>query len=154
MNWRDIPGHAGYQVSDTGQVRSTPGGKRWGRVLKPWTTNGYAVVRLGASSRCMVHRLVAMSFLPGDTSHQVNHINGDKLDNRLENLEWATCGENHRHAYQQLGRQPAMRKAVRIGLQQFPTQAAASRFLGVTERAVKLAIQKNHKCKGQEVAYV
>lgn len=155
MNWRDIPGHAGYQVSDAGEVRSLPGAKRHGKVLKPWVAaNGYATVNLGTAARYMVHRLVALAFLPGDASRQVNHINGAKLDNRLKNLEWVTCGENHRHAYQQLGRRPAMGKTVCVGAQHFPTQAAASRFLGVSERAIKSAIQKGHKCKGQEVCYV
>lgn len=100
--WRDIDGYDGlYQVSNFGRVKSfkykTP------RILKltPYP-NGYLRVDLhynGAVKSASVHRLVAEAFIPNpDGKPEVNHINGDKTDNHVENLEWATRTENVQHA--------------------------------------------------------
>lgn len=97
--WKDVEGFPGYRVSSEGRVM----GKR-GTVLRPKDNRGYkAVVLSGPSSKkyTSVHRLVAMTFLdcpePRD-GHEVNHINGVKDDNRVENLEWCTHRENMKHA--------------------------------------------------------
>lgn len=105
--WLPIPGWGAYEVSDAGRVRRTSpskhGGSRCepGRVLRPLNvSNGYVGVRLydGKRSRlCTIHRLVAEAFL-GPSPLTVNHRNGDKHDNRVENLEWLTSGANTRHA--------------------------------------------------------
>ena len=55
----------------------------------------------GSSKRHFVHRIIAEAFIENqDQKPCVNHINGKKDDNRVENLEWVTCSENHKHAYQ------------------------------------------------------
>lgn len=60
---------------------------------------GYRSVQLGDKRRYYIHRLVARAFLPNpDNKPTVNHKNLDKLDNRLDNLEWATHKENIDHA--------------------------------------------------------
>jgi HNH endonuclease/NUMOD4 motif len=98
--WRDIDGYAGlYQVSRYGEVR----GLKRGRLLKPAEDQrGYRTVNLyrdGQVKHHFVHRLVAAAFLgsiPEDM--QVNHIDGDKSNNALPNLEIVTAEENKRHA--------------------------------------------------------
>lgn len=98
-----------YEVSDAGSVRSLPHTltksngtlhKVRGTVLSPsLSKGGYLRVLIGRKSR-RVHQLVAEAFLPprprGHTD--INHLNGVKVDNRVENLEWATRSRNMSHA--------------------------------------------------------
>ena len=102
--WKEIEGYEGfYEVSDAGQVRRVgkATGAVQGRIRKTHISNsGYESVGLSKENvvtTLRVHRLVAKAFLP-NRKEQVNHINGDKTDNRVENLEWATQSENMRHA--------------------------------------------------------
>ena len=100
--WRDVVDHEGrYMVSNIGRVKSL----RWGKekFLNPFhNVDGYLKVSLyknGKMRQHSVHRLVALAFIPNpDEKPQVNHINGNKTDNRVENLEWATGQENTIHA--------------------------------------------------------
>ena len=75
--------------------------KQKGKLLNPACTRaGYPIVTLAKRKRYYVHALVLEVFSSSrpSSSHDVNHINGDKKDNRLENLEWVTRSENIRHA--------------------------------------------------------
>lgn len=85
-------------VSDRGRVRRTGRG-----LLKPERKpNGYMGVLLSIHSKlkhCLVHRLVAITFLPNpENKRTVNHKDGLKWNNRVYNLEWATASENQIHA--------------------------------------------------------
>jgi len=107
-SWRLVPSceHA-YSVSNMGRVRrDTRGrGSRPGWILKSRTnTRGYPAVTLFNKSY-RVHRLVALAFLPQPSpQHQeVNHKNGIKTDNRVENLEWVTRSANILHSIHVLG---------------------------------------------------
>lgn len=100
--WKDVDGYDGlYQVSNFGRVKSfkhkTP------RILKAKAhTGGYLRVELygnGQADGRFIHRLVAQTFIPNpENKPTVNHIDGDKTNNRIENLEWATQHENNQHA--------------------------------------------------------
>lgn len=108
--WKDIIGYENlYQVSNLGNIRSLCFGARNKRksntirMLKIGYTNvGYSKVELykdGISKIKYVHRLVAETFIPNpDNKPEVNHINGDKTNNSIDNLEWVTSSENKRHA--------------------------------------------------------
>lgn len=110
----DIPGHEGYyQVSNYGNVRSLDRVIKEktaktqtlkGRILKPRINRGgYYYVGLrknGTKATFAIHQLVAQAFLDNpDNKPIVNHINGIKTDNNVNNLEWATYSENLSHAY-------------------------------------------------------
>ena len=93
-SFKKINGHDGYSISNMGRVRND----RTGRILKCSTNNaGYKLVVM--QKRCYtIHRLVALHFIPNPKGlSDVNHINEDKSDNRVENLEWISHRDNMRH---------------------------------------------------------
>ena len=111
--WKDIPKYEGrYKVSNLGRVKSyvsNLNGRRQiiikEKILKPIPgRDGYLRACLtcsdGTLSSYFIHRLVLIAFKGYDKQRIfVNHINGKKQDNRLENLEWVTSSENMKHAY-------------------------------------------------------
>ena len=104
-NWKVIIEYPRYSVSDNGRVKNNISGKI---ISQRQATNGYmrVNVRTGAEKyekpiTLSVHRLVAEYFLPKiDGKEYVNHIDCDKTNNNVANLEWCTAKENSIHAYE------------------------------------------------------
>lgn len=111
--WKPIKGYEGiYEVSNLGRIKSLErkvhADFKFGktrtykeRILKPGIVNGYQQVKLRDNSNKIVyvHRLVAETFINNPNNYKtINHIDGNKQNNCVDNLEWCTQKENVRHA--------------------------------------------------------
>jgi len=109
--WAELPGYKGkYLVSNFGDVKSF---KRYrhGIIRKlSKSRKGYLVLLLNKNDggkQFRIHRLVATLFIPMvEGKCQVNHIDGNKENNRVDNLEWCNNSENGKHSFRVLGRKP------------------------------------------------
>lgn len=121
--WMPIPNFEGiYLASSHGRVKAVAKTHRGNRpyatpdrILKPRLdrSKNYLLIGLVSTSRlrctAYVHRLVASAFCEKpECAYQVNHLDGNKLNNRPDNLEWCTRSQNAIHSYQVLGQQPSV----------------------------------------------
>lgn len=120
--WKDIEGYEGlYQISNLGRVKSlkrnTKNQCKNAEVIKTQEIrNGYYSVSLwknGVGKHHLIHRLISQAFIPNPNNKpQINHIDGNKTNNHIENLEWVTESENARHAYNNGLIKPYTRKII------------------------------------------
>lgn len=185
--WKDIPGYEGYyQVSTFGRVRSVDrtvydsvGRVRHlkGQLKKLSKLNdGYIAVSLcldGIEKHVQVHRLIAITFIPNsEHKPQVNHKDGNKTNNSVDNLEWVTAKENTEHAsrtglresvgyenghhnnwpkYEKSRCRPVV--CEEIG-QFFRSIASAAAWLGVNSTSLDQALKETRPCKGYTFKFV
>lgn len=158
--WKPIPGYLNYKVSSFGRVKSIDRvdtlGRMWeGRVLKPGKTQrGYPFVNLfedGMHKNYMVHRLVMAAFVgPCPEGMEVNHIDEDKTNNRLDNLEYVTHKQNINHgdAIERIKQHSRKKAVVSIddfgNKEYFESQMDAERKTGVWHTNISKC------CKGKQ----
>lgn len=138
--WLTVPENPKYQVSSNGRVRNV----KTGRLLKPQLVKGYPRVVLSDGPNCkpvMVHKLVAGTFFDDDhTNLQVNHIDGDKTNNFVGNLEWVTGSENILHAYQTGLKRPPCPNPKKVRIVEtgevFSTMSECARHIGGSKRHI------------------
>ena len=154
--WKVIDDFPSYEVSDQGRVRN----KKTGHILSPVPDkDGYLRIHLGKDTVTKrIHRLVAVAFIPNvENKSQVNHINGDKMDNRASNLEWCSALENNMHALD-IGLRNVSRsvKIVETG-EIFNSIRECAKFINAKEQNVQAAASGsyNHRTvKGFHIEYV
>lgn len=102
--WKTIPAFGGrYEASETGEIRHS-----LNKNIRKARKNKYGYLQLnfsrndgtGKSDTILVHRLIALTFLPNPNNlPEVNHIDGDKTNNNINNLEWCSISDNQKHAF-------------------------------------------------------
>lgn len=158
--WKDIVNYEGlYQVSNTGEVRSLPRETTKGRIIKQYVNkrNGYCYVSLSKENKRIskrVHKLVCRAFIQNikdgyDKSYTIDHINGDKTDNSVENLEVCTQSENQKRAYD-LGLQVAFgKKIINLDTMEiYNSYSEAARAIGASKGEMVARV-----CKGERSHY-
>lgn len=149
---KELEGFPGYAVSDEGYVFNTKKNKR---IKGSQKYTGYIEVDLrdinGVKKSRLLHRIIASNFCERkDGENEVNHIDGDKTNNRAENLEWVAHGDNLKHAFENNLRDNDVSPRAVVGISMtngeritFPSIYQAAHFLGISKGNICMC------CKGQ-----
>ena len=174
--WKDIKGYEGmYQVSNLGNIKSLERYKRNHSKLQKIEekllklhinkTNGYVYVVLTKDTiekNIRVHKLVAQAFIENSNNKpQINHIDGNKQNNRVDNLEWCTQSENELHAYR-TGLANNDKRKIKIRqysmdgklLKTFNSLSEASKLTGVNIQKISLCINNKYKYRNKKEKYI
>lgn len=153
--WKDIEGYEElYQVSNLGRIKALR--KRVHKIIKGkecyplcrekilkisnHNRNGYLKINITKNNipkTYEIHRLVAQAFIANQNNlPQVNHKNGIKTDNRVENLEWVTVSQNHKHAFENGLKKPTSKKVIQYSknnkfIKQWDSMTEASKKMNI-----------------------
>lgn len=152
--WEKIQESTHYEISNFGRVRNS----NTGLILKGrLSKNGYLQVSIslkstGKFSNRYIHRLVAIYFLDNpENKREVNHKNGNKIDNNVDNLEWATSSENQLHRHNVLKKTATSQRKIGqftkegILVEKFPSIVSAARSFEKSRVNIDNALQKKQK---------
>lgn len=153
--WKIISDAPGYEVSNLGRVRNN----KTKRILNPgaYGATGYKQVNIvtldsnGKQKKRYIHRLVAIAFIPNpENKREVDHINGDKLDNRASNLEWVTSSENQKRRHKKGNIRTSHRRVGRYSLsgsllEEYDSIISAAESMKVKRGAIDCVLQGRHK---------
>ena len=149
--WTIIREYPNYLINKKGEIYS----KYRKKLLKPQNAGAYLKIRLRNDKKikyCYLHRLLAETFIPNPKNKQfINHINGNKLDNSLQNLEWVTSSENQTHSVRILGHKPINPTLGKFGkkhhrhikVQQIKNNKVINEYYGIAEASRKTGINEN-----------
>ena len=156
--WRDLVGYEGvYKISSDGEIYSVPRFNTKGGLMKLHLhKTGYLytlICKDGKQKNVNVHREVAKAFIPRPNNKtEVNHKNGIKTDNRVENLEWVTGKENIKHAYKTGLKKASIGKVPVVVIRQdngertiYESIRSAARHLELNPNAVSKALERGRK---------
>lgn len=156
--WKDIKGYEGfYKISNLGNIKSLPrnGTIKYEKILKPNNVAGYYQVSLqknGIVEHKKIHRLVAEAFIQNPKEKkEVNHIDGNKHNNSVDNLEWVTTSENQIHSKYVLGK--GLRKVLQYSkdnnfIKEWRSIIEASKNLNIKSSNICDCCLKNRKTAG------
>lgn len=159
--WKAIEGYEGlYEVSNLGTIKNL---KKNSFKMPYITKQGYFRVELWKNNegkKYFVHRLVAEAFIPKiEGKTQVNHIDENKLNNCVKNLEWCTQLENHRHGtinerisksltnHSKLSRPVQALDDAGNSIATFPSANEASRIMGINVSCIRNCLWKRNRAK-------
>lgn len=152
--WRNVVGFEGlYEVSNFGRVRHK-NGQEIGGSLNSYGYRAYSLFKDGKRYTCKGHRLVAEAFIPNpEGKRNVNHKDGDRDNNFVDNLEWVTHGENERHARQELSIDYSVKPVVQLTpggdvVAIWVNASLPARILGISSQLISACCRGTAKSTG------